>query len=66
MRETYSLRQCYTCDKCAHSHDRKLHVLSIYIDVLKRTDFPQIFEEEVQFTPARCRIFDILIACNSK
>ena len=58
MRETYSLRQRHTYDKCAHSQDRKLHVLSIYIDVLKRTDSPQIFEEEVQFTSARCRIFD--------
>ena len=28
------------------------------VNRLKRTDFPQIFEEEVQFTPARCRIFD--------
>ena len=26
MRETYSLRQRYTCNKCAHSQDRKLHV----------------------------------------
>ena len=58
LRQTYSLRQRYTCEKCAYSQYRKLHVLSISIDVLKRTDFAQIFEEEVQFTLARCCKFD--------
>lgn len=62
MNNSYSLIQHYKCGKCAHEQRRVKHVLSISVETLRRHDFDSIFEEEVKFTPARCR----LLHCDGK
>ena len=58
MKDAYSLRQSYKCENCGHEHTRTQHVLSISAETFKRSDFVNIFEDEVTFTPARCRTHD--------